>query len=272
MDISSSDRAFSGSVPEAYETLLVPLIFEPYATDLAERLNDFTEGTLLEIAAGTGVVTRQLAALLPSAVIITATDLSQDMIDRATHVGTARPITWQQADVMELPFPDDSFDVVVCQFGVMFFDPKSAAFAEMHRVLRPGGRLLFSVWLGLADNELAKVVSESAQKYVDARAASFIARVPHGYYDQELIATDVHHGGFTSSPTFDQVTRQTAPITPHNAAVAYCTGTPLRGGLEAGGLSNLNAAITDATAAIEARFGPQSFTDSIGALVVSVTK
>jgi ubiquinone/menaquinone biosynthesis C-methylase UbiE len=137
---------FSGSWPEFYDRLMVPVFFEPYARRLAEHLKGMTSGDVLEIAAGTGVVTRELTRTLPASVAITATDLSQPMLDRAqSHPGSER-VKWLQADALALPFGDCSFDAIVCQFGVMFFADKQAAFREALRVLKPGGRFLFEVW------------------------------------------------------------------------------------------------------------------------------
>ena len=159
--MSVSDRAFTHAIPKLYEMYLVPLLFEPYAVDLLARLASRPVTRVLEIAAGTGVVTRRMANILPTNVAIVATDLNQAMLDEAAAVGTARPVEWRQADAKALPFADGSFDAVVCQFGAMFFPGKSAAFAETHRVLTPGGIFLFSVWDRIETNELADVV-ESA--------------------------------------------------------------------------------------------------------------
>ena len=138
MTTPATDKVFAGSIPQMYEKHFVPLIFEPYAVDLARRLASRPVARLLEVAAGTGVVTRALAAL-PGIGSIVATDLNPAMLDQAKAVGTRRPVEWRQADAMQLPFPDASFDAVVCQFGVMFFSDRAAAFRETHRVLRPGG-------------------------------------------------------------------------------------------------------------------------------------
>ncbi|MEO5974308.1 MAG: class I SAM-dependent methyltransferase, partial [Ilumatobacteraceae bacterium] len=121
MSNDSIDKAFAGSIPEFYDTHLVPLIFEPYATDIAARLVSRSLASVLEIAAGTGVVTRAMASVLPESVSIVATDLNQPMIDHASALGTKRPVQWRQADAMRLPFEDATFDAVVCQFGAMFF-------------------------------------------------------------------------------------------------------------------------------------------------------
>src|SRR4029079_12404405 len=119
-----SDKVFAGSVPSLYEEYLVPLIFQPYAEDLANRLVSRHLSRVLEIAAGTGVVTRRLSSVLPKDVSIVATDLNQPMLDTAAEVGTSRPVEWREADAMQLPFDDGEFDAVVCGFGVMFFPSK----------------------------------------------------------------------------------------------------------------------------------------------------
>ncbi len=117
-------------MPEVYERCLVPLIFELYADDLFRRTARLAPRSVLEIAAGTGVVTRRLASGLDASVEITASDLNPDMIEHAATVGTSRPVTWRQADVMRLPFPESSFDVVVCQFSAMFFTDRPTAYSD----------------------------------------------------------------------------------------------------------------------------------------------
>src|SRR5262245_29489526 len=144
MSAPTDDRQFTGSIPELYEKHLVPLIFDQYAEDLVRRLAVYAPRRVLELAAGTGVVTRRMAASLPAHTSIVATDLNQPMLDHAARVGTVRPVEWRQADAMQLPFADASFDVVVCQFGVMFFPDKRHAFAEAHRVLAPDGVFIFN--------------------------------------------------------------------------------------------------------------------------------
>ena len=134
--MSGPIRLFVGSYPEFYDRLLVPVLFAPYARILAERLRGMTVGNVLEIAAGTGVVTRALVHTLPEAVSITATDLNPPMLDRArSHAGMAR-VHWQQANALALPFGEHEFDCAICQFGVMFFADKRAAFRETFRVLK----------------------------------------------------------------------------------------------------------------------------------------
>ena len=160
MTAPATDSEFAGSIPQLYDRYLVPLIFEPYAMDLSRRVAVLQPARVLEIAAGTGVVTRHLARELPAGTAIVATDLNQPMLDQAAARGTARPVEWRQADALALPFEDESFDAVVCQFGVMFFPEKSKGFSEARRVLRPGGVFVFSVWDRIEDNAAHVAIDE----------------------------------------------------------------------------------------------------------------
>ena len=146
MSGAEPDKVFAGAIPKFYDQYLVPLIFEPYADDLARRLASRPCSRVLEIAAGTGVVTRRLASLLPAPVSIVATDLNRPMLDFAAEVGTSRPVEWREADAMQLPFDDGSFDAVVMSFGMLHLARPEAAIAEAHRVLAAGGRYAFTVW------------------------------------------------------------------------------------------------------------------------------
>jgi SAM-dependent methyltransferase len=187
------DAAFAGTIPQLYERYLVPLIFEPYAADLASRVAHCQPSRVLEVAAGTGVVTRQLVKTLPSEVSIMATDLNQPMLDQAAAVGISRPVEWRQADAMQLPFPDGAFDVVVCQFGAMFFPDKARAFSEARRVLRPGGRFLFNVWDRIDQNEFADIVTNSLETLFPSDPPQFLTRIPHDYHDPAAVAQAINN-------------------------------------------------------------------------------
>lgn len=195
MTMDNTDKLFAGSIPELYDTYLVPLIFEPYAADLARRVAAVRPRRVLEIAAGTGVATRAMSLALPADVSLVATDLNQPMLDRAAAVGTARPVTWRQADALQLPFDDASFDVVVCQFGVMFFPDKVAAAHQTRRVLRDGGQWWFSVWGTLAENPMARVANETINGFFVSDPPTFY-QVPYGYSNASRISDDARRGGF----------------------------------------------------------------------------
>ena len=264
-----SDTVFAGSIPELYDSFLVPLIFEPCAPDLARRVAALEPARVLETAAGTGVVTRALARVLPPSVEIVATDLNQPMLDRAAAVGTPRPVRWQQADALQLPFDDASFDVVVCQFGVMFVPDKVRAFSEARRVLRGGGTLLFNVWDRIEENEFADVVTAALAKLFPADPPRFLARTPHGHSDREAIVADLARAGFDAAPQIETLAARSRAASARDPAVAYCQGTPLRNEIEARG-----GVVADATAACAAaiaeRFGDGPVDGKIQAHIVMV--
>ena len=272
MDKPDSDKAFGGSIPKLYETYLVPLIFEPYAVDLAQRLSQKPLSSVLEIAAGTGVVTRRLAAVLPETTAIVATDLNQAMIDLGATIGTRRPVTWRHADAMNLPFADSQFDAVVCQFGAMFFPEKSKAFAEARRVLKPGGVFLFNVWDRIEENEFAHAVSRALETAFPADPPRFITRTPHGYHDRQTIKRDLVEGGFTKSPEITTVAARSRAESPRNPAVGFCQGTPARSEIEARDASRLVEVTDLATQLIAQQFGRGTVDGRIQAHVVTIDK
>jgi ubiquinone/menaquinone biosynthesis C-methylase UbiE len=146
--VSTSDKVFAGSVPKVYEQYLVPLIFEPYAQDLARRLARRPCERVLEIAAGTGAVTRQLASVLPQHVSIVATDLNRPMLDLAAAIGTMRPVEWREADAMQLPF-DEEASMRSCASSASCSsrtNPRHSA--EARRVLKPAGHCCSTSGIG----------------------------------------------------------------------------------------------------------------------------
>jgi SAM-dependent methyltransferase len=261
----STDKVFAGSIPKLYDTYLVPLIFEPYAADLANRLGSRPLSRVLEIAAGTGVVTRALASALPESVSIVATDLNQAMLDHACAVGTKRPVDWRQADALQLPFRDGTFDAIVCQFGVMFFPDKSKAFAEARRMLRPGGVFIFNAW-----DRIAETVTIALESVFPKDPPRFMARTPHGYHDTRLIERDLASGGFVASPRIDTVAARSRAPSFRIPAIAYCQGTPLRNEIEARDASRLGDATDVAAEAIGKRFGRGPVEGKIQAHIVTI--
>lgn len=270
MGSPNSDKVFTGSIPKLYETYLVPMIFEPYAADLANRLASRSPARVLEIAAGTGVVTRRLASVLPERASIVATDLNQAMLDQASAVGTQRPVEWRQADAMQLPFPDGTFDAVVCQFGVMFFPEKSKAFSEARRVLKSGGVFIFNVWDRIEENEFADTVTTALESLFPKDPPRFMARTPHGYYDRPTIERDLANGGFAASPQITTVATRSRAQSSRVPAVAYCEGTPLRNEIEARDASRLGEATDIAAEAIAQRFGRGTVDGKIQAHIVTI--
>jgi ubiquinone/menaquinone biosynthesis C-methylase UbiE len=270
--MSATDKLFAGSIPELYDRLLVPLIFEPYATDLAERLAALDPQSVLETAAGTGVLTRAIALRLSAHVRIVATDLNQPMLDlAAAKQPDASRIDWRQADALALPFADQAFDVVACQFGAMFFPDKVRGFQEARRVLRPGGHFLFNVWDRIEENVFADVVTQALAGRFPDDPPRFMARTPHGYSDVGKIHEELTAAGFASiaAETIEKTSRGTSAS---DVAIAYCQGTPLRNEIEARKGSPLEEATNIATQALQRRFGSGQIEGRIKAHVICAAR
>lgn len=266
--MAESDKVFAGSIPKFYDTLMVPLIFEAYAADLAGLVAASSPGSVLETAAGSGVVPRALAPKLRADACYVVTDLNQPMLDYAvTRQGSDSRIEWRQADALDLPFEDASFDVVCCQFGAMFFPNRVAGYAEARRVLRPGGRFVFSVWDRIEENAFADDVTNAVAAVFPHDPPRFLARTPHGYHDIALIREELSRAGFADIEieTREEVSR--APSA-RDAATAYCQGTPLRNEIEARDASLLQLATDRATEAIASRHGEGPVAGKIQAHVI----
>jgi ubiquinone/menaquinone biosynthesis C-methylase UbiE len=252
--VQDADHRFVGSIPALYDRYLVPFLFAPYARDMADRLAGMPGGRLLEIAAGTGAVTRVLAEALPPAVEIVASDLNQAMVDYAAAQPIARPVTWRQANALALPFADGAFDAAVCQFGAMFFPDKEAGFREARRVLRPGGRLLLSVWDRIEANEATAVLMAAVAALFPEDPPSFLARTPHGHHEVAPIVAALRRAGFAEVAT-EVVPQRGRAAAARELAIGLCQGSPLRLEIEARDPARLGEATNAAAAALERTFG-----------------
>ena len=268
----ATDKVFAGSIPELYDRYLVPLIFEAYALDLAERLAKTGPQDVLETAAGTGVLTRAIASRLPAHARMVATDLNQPMLNHAqARQSHDNRIEWKQADALALPFEKQSFDVVACQFGVMFFPDKVQGYKEARRVLKPDGHFLFNVWDRISENEFADIVTQALAAIFPHDPPRFMARTPHGYHDAEHIRADLNAAGF-SDISIDAVDEKSKASSPNDPAIAYCQGTPLRNEIEARDASRLQEATEKAAEALAHRFGRGGIEGRIRALVITARR
>ena len=270
--MAETDKVFAGSIPAIYDGLLVPLIFQYYARDMAARVTHGNPAHVLETAAGTGALTRELAARLPANAALTATDLNQPMLDHnaATLRHDAR-ISWRQADALALPFEDEKFDVVACQFGAMFFPDRVRGYAEARRVLKSQGRFIFNVWDRIEENDFALVVTEAVAAMFPADPPRFLARTPHGYADVARIRDDLNAAGF-GSIAIETLATTSRAASPRDVAVAFCQGTPLRNEIEARDGARLEEATQTATEAVARRFGAGAIEGCISAHVVTAGK
>jgi len=267
--VAETDSVFAGSVPHIYDTILVPLIFEPYAKDLARRVAERSPNAVLETAAGSGVVTRALAPLLHGNTRYVVTDLNEPMLELAKHrQGADDRIEWRPADALDLPFEDSSFDAVCCQFGVMFFPDRIAGYREALRVLRPGGRFLFNSWDRIEENEFARVVTDALATALPHDPPRFLARTPHGYHDVRQIEAELRAAGF-SEMEIVSVDHRSDAAEARIPALAYCQGTPLRNEIAERDPTALEALTVHAAEAIRREFGTGAVSGKIRAHVVS---
>ena len=250
--MATSDTLFTGSIPATYDRYLGPLLFEPFARDLAQRVAALEPRRILETAAGTGIVTAAIHYQLPDAEIV-ATDLNPDMLEVAAAKADAPNIILRKADAQQLPFPDASFDAVVCQFGVMFFPDRVGAYREARRVLRPGGRFLFNVWNSLDRNPVSGRIADLLVDLFPDDPPEFLARTPFGYHDLARIEADLRAAGF-SDVTAETVTKSSHAPSARHAAIGICQGSPMHAEIMARAPGRLEE-ITEAAAEALAEFG-----------------
>jgi ubiquinone/menaquinone biosynthesis C-methylase UbiE len=268
--VTTPNAAFTGSIPENYDRYLGPVLFEGYARDMARRV-PATPGTrLLEVACGTGIVTGHLRARLPGPGRFVATDLNPPMLDVARRkIGPEKGIEWAQADACNLPYPAASFDVLVCQFGLMFVPDKPAALKEARRVIAPGGELLLSVWDSLERNAFAKLAHETINGFFAADPPTFY-QVPFSLHRTEDLSAMVTAAGFTEV-RIDPVSLRGECAAARDLARGLVEGNPVgeaireRGGIDA-------AEVVEAVARVLAReFGDRPIRIPLHAFVLTAS-
>lgn len=268
--MTATDTVFAGSIPAIYDQYMVPLVFAPYARLVAERAAALRPHHILETAAGTGVVTEQLHRALPDAEIV-ATDLNQPMLDQAARRIGSPNVRFQQADAQSLPFADRSFDLVVCQFGIMFFPDKVRANAEARRVLRDGGRYLLVIWDRVEHNFATMAVGRAVGGLFPMDSIRFFERVPFRYHDVGQIEGDLLAAGFTDVE-FETVELRSRAASARDAAIALVQGTPVRSDIEQIDPSKLDQATEAAAEALRQYEGPTGFDAPMSARLVTAIK
>jgi ubiquinone/menaquinone biosynthesis C-methylase UbiE len=268
--MKDQELRFTGSVPGNYDRLMVPLIFQPYADELAERARALQPRRILETAAGTGVVTQALHEALPDAEIV-ATDLNQPMLEVARQrVGSER-VRFEQADAQDLPFEDSSFDLVVCQFGAMFFPDKVRGHAEARRVLRNGEHYLLAIWDRIERNPVSNASQESLIELFPQDPPLFLLEGPFSYADPAAIERDLRAAGF-SEVRIDTVERRSRSPSAHAAAEALCYGTPMGVEVEDREPGTLDRAFATVERKLQAMESPDGVDAPMSAHIVTATR
>jgi SAM-dependent methyltransferase len=268
--MSVSSPVFSSSFAEVYDRYLVPMDFAPHGRRIAERVGALAPRSVLETAAGTGVVTRELARILPPEVSITATDLNQPMIALAQSNLGSESIRWRRADALDLPFATAEFDVVVCQFGVMFFPDKGRGFREARRVLRPGGRFLFNVWDRFEAN-LRSPLRIAARVVGSIVGRDPVSLMSPPYYDDRVIQSDLAAAGFVDIGV-ERVNEPSLAASARDAATIACHGSMLRAAIEAYDPRRLEEITGRVTDKLLSEFGTGAVEGATQALLVTAAR
>ena len=264
----STAAQFSGPVPATYDRILGPVLFEPYARDVVARLPAGDGLRVLEVACGTGIVTRRLQEALSGRARIVATDLNEPMVEYARDAVASPEIIWQQADAQSLPFPDGSQDVVVCQFGFMFLPDKVRGFRESRRVLAPGGTLIANVWTSLDAYPFARAMHDALAVAFPDDPPRFL-ETPYGYEENRARA-DMDASGW-QDVRFETLELDSACPSASHFARGFSHGSPLTHELAARG-ADLEAMTEMLARAVIPVGGDQPFTAKLSAFVITAVR
>ncbi len=268
--MKDAEVRFSGSVPASYDELMVPLLFRPYAEELARRAQRLGPKRILETAAGTGAVTQALHQSLPDADIV-ATDLNPPMLEVASRRVRSPKVKFEQADAQALPFEAGSFDLVVCQFGAMFFPDKVLGHSEARRVLRDGGAYLLAIWDRIERNPMSETAQQALIDLFPDDPPLFMQEGPFGYHDREAIERDLRGAGF-ADVTIETVELTSRAPSSEDAARALCYGTPMGVEVEDRAPGTLERAFERVKAGLARFDGPDGSSAPMSTHIVTATK
>ena len=262
---------FKGSIPETYDRVLGKFLFEPFAKDLATRLSNETPTSILELASGTGRVTRHLVNNFPKAERIIASDISMDMMQVAQKSIQGSNIEWRQIDINSIPFSDDTFDIIVCQFGLMFLQDKQKGFVEILRVLKPGGKFFFNVWGPLDKNPIWKVSNKIITQFLGPMSMAMQNTGPFSMSDKVLVTDQLIKAGFKTIDV-DPVTVVTQRESASVAAAGFIHGLPVKEIIEKVNPSILGEMQYALETKFESCFGIKPMNSSLNAWLFETTK
>jgi ubiquinone/menaquinone biosynthesis C-methylase UbiE len=265
--MDNKNAQFAGSIPAAYDRYLGPILFQPYAEDLAARLTLDANGSVLELACGTGILTRVLRDRLPASTRLVATDLNEPMFRNAAQkFRQNEAVEWKQADAASLPFGDATFDAVVCQFGIMFVPDKEFGAREAHRVLKPGGVFLFNVWDSMEHNDLGRIAHETISSFFKKDPPTFY-QVPFGYHDHAEITRTLKDAGFRDV-RLDVVAKVGIANRAEDVAYGLVHGNPVAVAITERDLSLLPVITAAVASALKKHFGEATLRAPMRAIVV----
>ena len=262
----STPIAFSGDIPVSYDAHLGPMFFEPYAMALAERIAKLAPKQILELASGTGRLTALLPVVAPNATIV-ASDLNPAMVRFGSEKVKHPSVRWMEVDALTLPFDDASFDVVVVQFGVMFYSDRAKAFLEARRVLKPGGTLLFNSWDAIQRNPMAQLAANALEHFFPNDTPAFYT-IPFSYFDKKTIESELSQAGFSGS-NIEEVALTGYSPSAKDAAAGLINGTPTVTAIQDRDSALLPVLLNYLEGTIEERFGKKILEVPLQALVVS---
>ena len=264
--MAETGRAFNHLTPQLYDRYMGPLLFEPYAKLVAERAALLQPARILETAAGTGVVTRAVHEAVPQAQIV-ATDINSAMLAFAAERVRSERVVFEHADAQDLPFADGRFDLVLCQFGVMFFPDKVRANREARRVLNYGGRYLLVSFDRLELNPVPKAAGDTVAAMFPDDPPLYMEHGPFSYTDPTLIKHDLLAAGFTDIQL--ETVALSSRVNAREAAQGMVLGSPFRAEIERRDPSALDRAV-EAVADALAQWGGNDA--PLSAHVVTATK